>query len=129
MRFKYTILYVEDVALTLGFYEKAFGFQRKMLHEGGDYGELESGATTLSFSSLKLMDELGKSPANANAGAPVFELAFETEDVAVALSRAMKAGAKLIQDIRDEPWGQKTSYVADLNGFLIEICSPVRHQP
>ncbi|MFK7965956.1 MAG: VOC family protein [Burkholderiaceae bacterium] len=129
MRFKYTILYVQDVAETLAFYANAFGFQRKMLHEGGDYGELDSGATTLSFSSLKLMQELGKSPASATTDAPVFELAFETDDVASALSRALDAGAKLVQDARDEPWGQTTSYVADMNGFLIEICSPVRHQP
>ena len=38
------------------------------------------------------------------------------------------AGAILIQDIKEEPWGQTTSYVTDSNGFLIEICSPVKSQ-
>ena len=129
MKLKYTILYVEDVPATLSFYERAFGLKRRMLHESGDYGELNTGDTSLSFSSLKLMTDLGKSPAKANLSAPTFEIAFETDAVGEALGRAIKAGATLVQEIREEPWGQTTSYVTDENGFLIEICSPVRTQP
>lgn len=127
MKLKYTILYVENVEKTLKFYENAFGLKRAMLHEGGDYGELDTGSTTLSFSSIKLMKELGKNVGQADALKPVFEIAFETENVAEALQNALDAGATLLQNVRDEPWGQTTSYVADHNGFLIEICSPVRN--
>jgi lactoylglutathione lyase len=56
----------------------------------------------------------------------VFELAFETGNVARALAQAVAAGATLVQDVREEPWGQTTSYVSDPNGYLIEICSPVQ---
>lgn len=126
MRFKYTILYVENVPDTLKFYEQSFGFSTKMLHEGGDYGELDTGETTLAFSSLQLMSDLGKNPAKANSSAPVFEIAFETQEVRKWLDRAIKSGAALVQDIREEPWGQTTAYVSDPNGFLIEICSPVK---
>ncbi len=126
MKLKYTILYVEDVAATLEFYEKAFGFKTRFIHEAGDYGELDTGQTTLSFSSLKLMSELGKNPQKATAAAPVFEIAFETDDVLKCLKRATSSGASLVQDVREEPWGQITSYVCDINGFLIEICSPVQ---
>lgn len=128
MKLKYTILYVENVSETLAFYESAFGFSRKMLHESGDYGELNTGTTSLSFSSLELMNTLGKSPGKADLNAPTFELAFETDDVESALKRAIDAGARLVQDLRDEPWGQTTSYVTDHNGFLIEICSPMKAQ-
>lgn len=128
MKLKYTILYVKEVPKSLDFYQRAFGFKEKMLHEGGDYGELDTGSTTLSFSSLKLMTELGKSPGRANETGPVFEIAFETSDVKGALDRAISAGAKLVQDAREEPWGQTTSYVSDIDGFLIEICSPVTNQ-
>ena len=129
MKLKYTILYVENVAEALSFYEQAFGLQRKFLHESGDYGELDTGMTSLSFSSLKLMADLGKSPSRADHGAPTFEIAFETDNVEEALARAIDAGAKLVQDVREEPWGQTTSYVTDTNGFLIEICSPLKAQP
>jgi len=125
MKFKYTILYVEDVAATLNFFNKAFGFKQAMLHECGDYGELDTGPTVLSFSSLKLITDIGKSPGRANPISPTFEIAFETDDVATALAKALDAGAKLIQDAEDMPWGQTTAYVSDNNGFLIEICSPI----
>lgn len=126
MIFRYTILYVDDVSSTLVFFENAFGFERAFLHESGDYGELATGTTKLAFSSTTLMRQLDKNPASAKSDAPTFEIAFETDDVAGALKRAVDAGATLIQDVRDEPWGQTTSYVADPNGFLIEICSAVQ---
>ena len=126
MKFKYTILYVNSVPDTLAFYESAFGFKQRMLHESGDYGELNTGDTTLSFSSLSLMQQLNKNPAQANANQPAFEIAFETDDVAKALKQAIAHGATLIQDVEHMPWGQTTAYVADINNFLVEICTPVQ---
>jgi lactoylglutathione lyase len=126
MIFRYTILYVDDVSSSLDFFEKAFGFERGFLHESGDYGELLTGETKLAFSSRALMRQLDKNPALPRPDAPTFEIAFETDDVAGTLQRALDAGATLIQDARDEPWGQTTSYVADPNGYLIEICTAVQ---
>lgn len=126
MIFRYTILYVEDVPAALEFYSAAFGFEIGFLHEGKDYGELITGDTRLAFSSRTLMQQLGKNPAKANPARPVFEIAFETDDVSGALARALKEGAILVQDVRKEPWGQITSYVSDSGGYLIEICSPVQ---
>jgi catechol 2,3-dioxygenase-like lactoylglutathione lyase family enzyme len=126
MNLRYTILYVDDVPATLTFFERAFGFERGFLHESKDYGELKTGETKLAFSSITLMQGLGKTPATPKADAPTFELAFETDNVEAALKRALAAGATLVQEARAEPWGQTTSYVNDPNGFLIEICSVVQ---
>jgi len=128
LTFKYTILYVKDVADTLTFFETAFGFKRAMLHESGDYGELDTGDTTLSFSSLALMSTLGKNPSKVDSKSPAFELAFQTDDVAGALEKAIDAGATLVQQVEEMPWGQTTAYVSDNNGFLIELCSPISGQ-
>ena len=125
MKLKYTIFYVEDVTGSIEFYEQSFGLQRTMIHESGDYGELDTGSTTLSFSSRRLMTELGKSPGTPDPSSPVFEIAFETDDVAAALDNARSAGATVVQEVREEAWGQTTAYVVDKNGYLIEICSPV----
>ena len=126
MIFRYTILYVADVTAAMDFYETAFGLRRLFLHEAGDYGELDTGATKLAFSSRKLMAELGKQPGVADPKAPVFELAFETGDVPAALASALSAGAVLVQGAEVQPWGQTTSYVSDPDGYLVEICSPVQ---
>ena len=125
LTFKYTILYVQDVAHTLAFYDAAFGFKTAMLHESGDYGELITGNTKLSFSSLALMTSLGKKPSKQTDLGPSFEIAFETAEVAVALTNALAAGASLVQDVETMPWGQTTAYVKDINGFLVELCSPI----
>ena len=52
----YVILYVDDVAGTLAFYEEAFGLRRRFFNDdnGMAYGELETGATRLAFASFKL---------------------------------------------------------------------------
>ena len=126
MIFRYTILYVENVADTLGFYQQAFNLKTGFLHESGDYGELQTGDTKLAFSSQQLMRSLGKNPQMPDPQRPVFEIALETDNVPEALSRALKAGAILVQDARQEPWGQTTAYVRDPNGYLVEICSPVQ---
>ena len=54
MKFGYTIVYVPDVPASLAFFEKAFGVARRFLHESGDYGELNTGETTLAFATHAL---------------------------------------------------------------------------
>jgi len=125
MTFGYTIIYVEDVPQTVAFYEAAFGLARRFVHESGDFGEMETGATALAFSSVKLMRQLGKNPQPARADAPSFEIAFTTPDVEAALARALAAGARLVRPVEQMPWGQTIAYVADLNEVLVELCTPV----
>ena len=126
MIFRYTILYVDNVKASMDFFVRAFGFELKFIHEGGDYGELATGETKLAFSSTELMRQLDKNPQAPSPTSPTFELAFESDNVEADLARAIDAGATLVQDARDEPWGQTTSYVSDPNGYLIEICSAVQ---
>ena len=123
MKFRYTILYVKDVKTSLDFYCAAFGMTQKMLHDSGGYGELDTGGTILSFASLAGMAD--KNPLAANAKSPSFEIAFETNDVEAGLAHAVKAGAKLVQEPQRMPWGQTVAYVSDLDGFLVEICTPI----
>ena len=126
MIFRYTIFYVDDVRATLEFYSAALGLEIGVVHESGDYGELKTGETKLAFSSVALMNSLGKSPASPDPKNPVFEIAFETDDVEGDFARAVAAGAKVVQDVKQELWGQTTSYLEDPNGYLFEICSPVQ---
>jgi len=124
MQLRYIILYVPDVGAAMDFYARAFGLELRFLHDGGDYGEMATGETRLAFSSIALMQSLGKQVASAAPERPSFELAFATDDVPAALERALSAGAALVQGATDMPWGQTISYVRAPEGTLVEICTP-----
>ncbi len=96
--------------------------------EDGSYGELDTGATTLSFAS----HEMGKAnlpggfAAHDPAGPPAaLEIALVTDDVPAAHAHAIDAGARELAGPKQKPWGQTVSYVRDPNGILIELCTPV----
>jgi lactoylglutathione lyase len=128
MHYGYTIVYVADVEATLQFYERAFGLRRRFLHESGQYGELETGTTTLAFSRHDLAGDLfpGGYVPTRPAEPPVgVELGLVTKDVAGAYARAVDAGATPLKEPAEKPWGQTVGYVRDLNGVLIELCSPM----
>ena len=127
MRFGYTILYVRDVAASLDFYERAFGQRRRLLHESGQYAELDTGSTTLAFASRELA--AANLPDGASAGAEedtptAFEVCFVSDDVEGDYGRALEAGAKPVSAPQVKPWGQHVAYVRDPDGTLIELASP-----
>lgn len=128
IKFAYTILYVQDVTKAVEFYEKAIGFERKFITPENDYGELMAGETTLSFASTVL------AKANLSKGfiestlqhQPFgFEIGFTTIDVAATVQKAISAGASMAEIPKEKPWGQTVAYIRDLDGFLIEICTPM----
>lgn len=128
IKFAYTILYVADVLETIGFYEKALDFQQKFVAPDSSYGEVLSGDTTLSFASKPLAySNLKDGFIESSLSQKPFgiEIGFSTEDVPGTVKRAVEAGAVLVAEQTTKPWGQVVAYVRDLDGFLIEICSPM----
>ena len=128
IKYGYTIIYVEDVEKTIAFYEAAFGFERKFLTPEKDYGELISGETTLAFASLELGDsnfEKGFTPQRTDTSPIGIELAFVTETIEEDFQKAIKAGATEYEMIKSKPWGQKVGYLRDINGVLLELCTPM----
>jgi catechol 2,3-dioxygenase-like lactoylglutathione lyase family enzyme len=126
MKLGYVILFVTDVRKTIEFWEKAFGLQRKMIVEADAYGELDTGATTLGFAQQAFMrDSLPFRAAGAGEPPPPYEVALVTDDVEGAQARALKAGATLVQKPTKKPWGQVVAHVRDLDGNLVELCTPM----
>ena len=128
MRFGYTILYVEDVARSLDFYERALGLERRFLHESGDYGELETGATALAFATHELA--ASNLPASTTARRRTAAVrpsrcASSPRTCEGAYGRAVEAGADGGDRAATKPWGQDVAYVRDPDGNLIELASPV----
>ncbi len=128
IKFAYTILYVKDVAKTVTFYENAFGFTKKFITPESDYAEIISGETIISFATIKLAkSNLSDGFIESNLKNKPFgiEIGFTTDDVESAFRSAVEAGAVIVEKPKTKPWGQIVSYVRDLDGFLIEICTTI----
>jgi lactoylglutathione lyase len=125
----YTILYVSNVTKSIEFYEQSFGFNRKFITPENDYGELITGETTISFASKQLANSnlkngfIESSPTEKPFG---IELALVTDNVADIIEKAVKLGALLVEQPILKPWGQTVGYIRDIDGFLLEICTPIK---
>ncbi len=120
------IIYVEDVGSSMDFYEKAFGLQKGYLHHDSNYGEMNSGETKLSFvkESFAMQMGLAFKPNRLKDPPAGVEITLITEHVDKAFTKALDAGATVVMEPAQKPWGQSIAYVRDLNGFLVEIGSP-----
>lgn len=130
MHLGYVILYVADVESSVTFYERAFGLHRKFVSADGDYGELDTGATTLAMAAAtlaasNLASAGGYAALDAGAPPPGVSLTLVTEDVPTALRRALDAGATPYVDTQEKPWGQTVAYVRDPEGVLVELATPM----
>lgn len=128
IKFAYTILYVEDVTKAINFYVQAFGFNIKFISPDNSYGEIISGTTTLSFASKELaISNLkdGFIQSSINTKPFGIEIGFTTDNVSETIKKAVENGAKIYAAPKEKSWGQVVGYVRDLDGFLIEICTPV----
>ena len=124
MKLSYVIIYVDDVAKALEFYDKAFGMKTKFLHESGTYGETESGETVLAFAHNDMLKmhtglEALKGPKRG------FEIAFTADDVEKSFSLAVESGCGPLVQPSKKPWGQTVAYVQDPFGTIVEICTPM----
>lgn len=119
------ILYTPDVEQKVAFYEQAFGFEVASRAPGSVYVQLK-GAVPLAFSAESfvktMLPEVRVSrPSEAPAAA---ELMLVFADVKAAYERAVKAGAVSVVAPVAKPWGQVVSYVRDVDGALVELCTP-----
>jgi lactoylglutathione lyase len=127
-KLSYTILYVQNVTISIEFYETAFGFKRKFIAPGNSYGELDTGDTTLSFASIELAKSNLKDgfiESSIKNKPFAMEIAITTDDVDQLYKHAIKSGAVAEMPAKHKPHGQTVAYVRDLDGFLIEICTPM----
>ena len=130
MKFGYTIVYVSDVAASLRFFGEAFGLKTRFVH-ASDYGELETGETTLAFAAHHMGAAnlpAGYIAADTSPRPLGVEVALVTGSVADAHAKAVAAGAASLKEPVLKPWVQTVSYVRCPDGTLVELCSPVASQ-
>lgn len=114
------IVFVEDVARSLAFYESVVGAERDHLDADGSYGELKSGIGFAASSHVEHHLDL-RFRRNEPAGPPGgFELDFAVGDVDEVFARAIGAGATAVWEPRAKPWGRSALF-RDPDGVLVHI--------
>ncbi len=126
IKFGYAILYVSDVLKSIEFYEKAFGFSRKFIAPGNEYGELMTGEATLGFAAkTHAKKNLPKGFIESSMEQLPFgiEIGFVTDDVDAVLKNAKQYSGIIVAEPQQKPWGQTVCYLRDPDGFLVEVCT------
>ena len=129
LKLGYIVFYVPDVRKTVSFYSEAFGLLMRYMHPSGQYAEMETGETLLAFSGetlvrTSLLGEISyhrNRPDSPPIGA---QPAFIVDDLDSAIAKAIAAGAVLVTAPDAKPWGQTLAFVRDINGVLVELCTP-----
>lgn len=121
--FDYTVLVVEDLDRAVTFYVDVLGLD--LNHRSGPYAQLRTGATRLALYQRAAMAEtLGIELEAPAENAPAFELGFFVVNVDNAYAELVVSGATAVTPPADRPWGQRTAYVRDPDGNLIELVEP-----
>jgi lactoylglutathione lyase len=119
-------IFVRDLSRMVAFYRDVLGFQIDW-DGNGPYAEFKHEGIRFSmFERAQLAELLGQSPAYPDGLNGTFELAIDlptSTDVDREYERIVHAGARPIYAPRDEPWGMRSSMVADPDGNIIEIGS------
>ncbi|HEX2226325.1 MAG TPA: VOC family protein [Candidatus Binatia bacterium] len=121
----YVILIVQDLDRSLAFYTEVLGL--KLGHRSGEYAQLDTGGTRLALYTRSAMAKtLAMSLEAPEANAPGFEIGFKVDDVDAAVSELVARGAWPAVAPTDRFWGQRTAYVRDPDGHLIELAQELR---
>lgn len=116
----YVVLIVADLDRTLAFYTGRLGL--KLQHRAEHYAQMEAGTTRLSLYTRDAMAETLGSPLGLpSPSAPPFELGFKVADCDAAFAELVEAGAPPVALPTTRAWGQRTAYVRDPDGNLIEL--------
>jgi len=116
----YVILIVDDLDRALNFYTEVLGL--RLGHRSGDYAQMDTGTTRLGFYTRDAMSKtLGMSLKLPDYEAPAFEIGFKVPDVDDAYEQLVAKGASPLTSPITHPWGQRTAYVRDPDGHLIEL--------
>ncbi len=116
----YIVLVVADLDRAIGFYADVLGL--RLAHRAEAYAQFDTGRTRLALYTREAMGKtLGTPLVAPSADAPAFELGFKVADAEAAYAEIVRKGARPVTPPIDRSWGQRTAYVRDPDGHLVEL--------
>jgi catechol 2,3-dioxygenase-like lactoylglutathione lyase family enzyme len=121
---------VHDPDVALGFYRDTLGLEVRNDVARGDFRWITVGATTQPDVAIVLTNYLNGSPADSDALAALVAkgalngVHFRTDDVEGSFEKVRDAGAEIVQEPTEQPWGIRDFAVRDPSGNLVRVDQP-----
>ena len=121
---------VHDPDLALAFYRDTLGLELRNDVANGDFRWITVGAASQPGVAIVLTNYLNGSPADDDALAALLAkgalngVHFHTDDLDATFEKLRAAGAEIVQEPTDQPWGTRDFAVRDPSGNLVRIDQP-----
>jgi catechol 2,3-dioxygenase-like lactoylglutathione lyase family enzyme len=123
---------VHDPDLASTFYRDTLGLELRNEVSRGDFRWITVGAASQPDVAIVLTNYLSGSPADGDALAALVAkgalngVHFHTDDLDGTFEKVRAAGAEIVQEPTDQPWGTRDCAVRDPSGNLLRIDQPPR---
>ena len=119
-------LFVDDMATMIRFYRDVLGFEIKEAEDAVNVYLIKDGTLFMLYERKNFEKMTSRKYEYLKGLNGHFEIALYVdtfEEVDIEFNKAVSKGATPVLEPTDEPWGQRTCYIADPEGNLIEIGS------
>ncbi|MGN0448873.1 MAG: VOC family protein [Ruminococcus sp.] len=119
-------LFVDDMATMSRFYRDVLGFEIKEAEDAVNVYLIKDGTLFMLYERKNFEKMTSRKYEYLKGLNGHFEIALYVdtfEEVDIEFAKAVSKGATPVLEPTDEPWGQRTCYIADPEGNLIEIGS------
>ena len=119
-RLGYVVRFVSSLDDAVRFYAEVLG--QRLTKRTEHWAQFDGGSLTFGFYDRAAMAaNLGVPEAALGVAPGALELAFEVADCDAAHAAAVAAGARSFSPPQDRPWGERTGYLLDPDGGLVEL--------
>ena len=121
---------VHDPDLALAFYRDALGLELRNDVGKGDFRWITVGAASQPDVAIVLTNYVNGSPDDGDAVAALLAkgalngVHFHTDDLDATFEKLRAAGAEIVQEPTEQPWGTRDCAVRDPSGNLVRIDQP-----
>jgi catechol 2,3-dioxygenase-like lactoylglutathione lyase family enzyme len=121
---------VHDPEQALSFYRDTLGLELRNDVARGDFRWITVGAASQPGVAIVITNYLNGSPADSDALAALVAkgalngVHFHTDDLDATFEQLGAAGAEIVQEPTDQPWGTRDCAVRDPSGNLVRIDQP-----